>query len=122
MAAAPAFTAGQIVTVFRNRPRAEAAAEYADLAPRIQALAAGMPGFVDAKTFTADDGERVTIATFADEDSQRAWRDQVDHRAAQQAGRDRIYAAYTIQVCRTLRTGSHSRAGAYPLPADGAEG
>jgi heme-degrading monooxygenase HmoA len=122
MAAAPDFAAGQIVTVFRNRPRAEAAAEYADLAPRMQSLATAMPGFVDAKTFTAEDGERVTIATFADEDSQRAWRDQVDHRAAQQAGRDRIYATYTIQVCRTLRVGSHIHAGAHPLPADGADG
>jgi heme-degrading monooxygenase HmoA len=122
MTAEPPFATGQIVTVFRNRPRAEAADEYADLAPRIQALAASMPGFVDAKTFTADDGERVTIATFADEQSQRAWRDQADHRAAQRAGRDRIYDAYSIQVCRTLRAGTHTRAGWSPLPADGADG
>lgn len=122
MAEGPEFSAGQIVTVFRNRPRAEAADEYGDLAPRILALAQAMPGFVDAKTFTAEDGERVTIATFADEESQRGWREQADHRAAQRAGRDRIYADYTIQVCRTLRTGSHPRAGEHPLPADGAAG
>ena len=34
-------------------------------------LALAMPGLVDVKSFAADDGEHVTIATFADEESQR---------------------------------------------------
>ena len=103
---APAVAAGQIVTVFRSRLRPEAAGEYAATAAEIEALARTMPGLVDVKAFTAEDGERVTVVTFADEESQRAWREQADHRAAQRAGRDRFYAAYTIQVCRTIGTRS----------------
>ena len=57
-----------------------------------------MPGFVDAKTFTSDDGERVTIVTFADLASERAWRDHPEHRDAQRAGIDRFYAEYSIAV------------------------
>lgn len=100
------FRPGQIVTVFRSRLRPEAVDEYAPMASEMDRLAATVPGFVDAKTFTAADGERVTVATFADEDSQAAWREHVEHRAAQRAGRDRFYAEYSIQVCETMRAHS----------------
>jgi heme-degrading monooxygenase HmoA len=97
------FAAGQVVTVFRSRRRAGSADEYAATATEMFRLAHTMPGLVDVKTFASDDGEHVTIATFADEESQRAWREHAEHRAAQRAGRDRFYAEYSIQVCDTVR-------------------
>ena len=109
-AGTPAFAVGQVVTVFRSRVRPEAVAEYRATSPTILGLALTMPGLVDVKSFTADDGEHVTIATFADEDSQRAWREHAEHRVAQRAGRDRIYARYTLQVCETVRARSFSAA------------
>jgi heme-degrading monooxygenase HmoA len=104
------LAAGQVVTVFRSRLRPEAVDEYEPRATEMFALAHTMPGLVDVKSFTADDGERVTLVTFADAESQRAWREHPDHRLAQQAGRDRFYAEYSIQVCqctkvRTFTTG-----------------
>jgi heme-degrading monooxygenase HmoA len=88
----------QILTVFRNRLRPEHRDEYGATSTRMTDLAREMPGFVDAKTFTAEDGERVTIVTLADLDSERAWRDHPEHREAQRAGIDRFYADYSIQV------------------------
>jgi heme-degrading monooxygenase HmoA len=88
---------GQVITVFRSRLRADATA-YADHAARMSALAQTMAGYVDHKTFTADDGERVTVVTFADRDSHNAWRDHPDHRAAQRAGVRSYYSDYTVQV------------------------
>ena len=87
-----------ILTVFRNRLRDEAVDEYRPMSARMTELARAMPGFVDAKTFTADDGERVTVVTFADADSHAAWREHPEHREAQRAGIDRFYAEYSIQV------------------------
>jgi len=89
----------RIVTVFRSRLRPESAPEYHETAQRILELARTMPGFVDFKSFTADDGERVSIVTFASVETHRAWRDHPEHRAAQQMGRDRFYASYDITVC-----------------------
>jgi heme-degrading monooxygenase HmoA len=97
------LAAGQVVTVFRSRLRPEAVDEYEPRATEMFALAHTMPGLVDVKSFTADDGERVTLVTFADAESQRAWREHPDHRLAQQAGRDRFYAEYSIQVCQCTR-------------------
>jgi len=97
------LAAGQVVTVFRSRLRPEAIDEYEPRAAEMFSLAHTMPGLVDVKSFTADDGERVTLVTFADAETQRAWREHPDHRLAQQAGRNRFYAEYSIQVCDCTR-------------------
>lgn len=88
----------QVVTIFRNRLRDDAGGEYRDMAAEMSRLAREMPGYVEHKAFTADDGERVTLVTFADRASHDAWRDHPEHRAAQAAGIDRFYAEYAIQV------------------------
>ena len=67
------------------------------------------PGFVDAKTFVAEDGERLTIVRFEDADSQRAWASDGEHRAAQQRGRDDFYAEYRSVVCEDVREQSWSQ-------------
>jgi heme-degrading monooxygenase HmoA len=88
----------QVLTVFRNRLTAEGLDDYQVLSPVILELARSMPGFVDAKTFVAADGERVTIVTFTDRASHDAWRDHPDHRAAQRRGIAEFYEQYSIQV------------------------
>jgi len=87
-----------IITVFRSRLRPESLDDYRTMATRMDELARSMPGFLDAKSFTADDGERVTLVTFADQASQRAWREHPEHREAQRAGRGRFYVEYSLQV------------------------
>jgi heme-degrading monooxygenase HmoA len=103
------FAPGQIVVVFRNRLHPDGIADYGARATEIEGLARQMPGFVDVKSFVADDGERVTISTFADEDSVKAWRDHAEHRVAQQEGRSTFYAEYTIQVAETRRASEFTR-------------
>jgi heme-degrading monooxygenase HmoA len=88
-----------VVVIFRSRRREEAESEYAELRPHIQELAEQMPGFVNAKTFTADDGEHVTIVRFDTAAQERAWRDHAEHRAAQKLGRETFYSSYDIAVC-----------------------
>ena len=103
------FEAGQVVTVFRSRLRADANPAYGEHADRMSDLAATMPGYIEHKTFTADDGERVTIATFADQASHDAWRTQVDHREAQRTGIASYYETYSLQVATVDRVSSFSR-------------
>jgi heme-degrading monooxygenase HmoA len=93
-----ANTTAHVVTIFRNRLRDGAEHEYASVAPRMSELASQMNGFVDAKTFVAPDGERVTVVTFADQQSHDAWRDHPEHRVAQQRGISEFYSEYSIQV------------------------
>ncbi len=73
-----------------------------------------MPGFVEIKTFSADDGEHVSVVTFASEETQSAWRQHPDHRIAQQQGREDFYDDYLIQVCRV----SYERRFTRPVDVD----
>ncbi len=107
--AGPPFGEGQVVTVFRSRQRQGTEPEYQNLSAEIELMARSMPGFVDFKSFTAEDGERVSLATFASPVDQRAWRDDRSHRRAQQRGRDEFLDEYSIQVARCSYVSRWSR-------------
>ncbi len=100
---------GQIVTVFRSRLMDDANEAYFGHAERMAALADTMPGLVERKGFVAEDGERLTLVTFADRASHEAWRDHLEHRAAQRAGIDSYYAEYSIAVGVTDHASSFRR-------------
>lgn len=91
------------LVLFRNRLRPEATEAYGALAPEIAALAQQQPGFLSMKTFTATDGERVTIAQFESDEAVAAWRAHAEHREAQRRGRSEFYSEYTLQVCEVVR-------------------
>ena len=93
-----ALARGQVVTVFRSRRRDESEAAYVEVAVAMEAAARAAPGFIDFKTFVAEDGERVSLVTFDSPATHRRWRDDPRHRRAQQQGRDDFYLEYTVQV------------------------
>jgi heme-degrading monooxygenase HmoA len=92
----------QSVTVFRSRLRADVPDDFAPLAVELEQRARTFPGFVDFKEFTATDGERLAVVTFASAAAEAAWRDDPEHRDAQRQGRDRFYAEYDIAVCSVV--------------------
>jgi heme-degrading monooxygenase HmoA len=92
-----------IVTVFRSRLRPESAEQYFEWAARMSAVAKTMPGYISHKSFTAEDGERVTIVEFRDAESQRRWSTQMDHVDAKKKGRADFYVEYKLQICELMR-------------------
>ncbi len=92
-----------IVTVFRSRLKPDVKDEYMQWAMRMTALAKEMPGYISHKGFTAEDGERVTVVEFEDEDTQRAWSLHPEHVEAKIKGKKEFYQEYRVQVCRLLR-------------------
>ena len=104
------------VIVFRSRLREGIEAEYGSHAEKIYELAVNQPGFVDAKDFVAEDGERLALVEWASSPELDAWRELGEHRAAQERGRSHYYAEYSLQICTELRasrfvaaTGEHER-------------
>ena len=96
--------------MFRSRLRPDADA-YPEHAARISALARSMPGYVEHKVFTAEDGERVTLVTFADRESHDAWGRHPEHRDAQRAGVRDYYEEYSIAVGDVVRARGWVRPG-----------
>ena len=91
-----------LVVLFRSKlvPEPEG---YAEMAQEMETLARSMPGFVDVKSFKAEDGERLTVVWWEDEATLRAWRTHARHLVAQQAGRERWYEYYDMDVAEVKR-------------------
>ena len=106
-----------LVILFRSRLTAEAGDDYHGMADAMFAHARTFAGFVDVKSFTADDGERLTVVWWQDEATLKVWATDAKHRAAQQAGRDRWYEYYRMDVAEIVRVSNFDRAGTHLAPA-----
>ena len=92
-----------ILTVFRSRLNEEAREEYNELSQKISDLAEQTPGFKSKRSYTADDGERLSIVEFEDEESHRNWAENIVHQAAKDRAREHLYTEYMVQVCHVVK-------------------
>jgi heme-degrading monooxygenase HmoA len=92
-----------LVIVFRSR-LSDDVEGYEAMAEEMLETARTMPGYVDFKSYRADDGERVSIAWWENEESLTPWREHVRHRLAQRFGRERWYEFYDVQVAKVIRS------------------
>ena len=69
----------------------------------------GHAGLRRAQGFTAEDGERVTLVTFADRASARRLARHPEHREAQRAGVRDYYEEYSISVGEVDRASAWQR-------------
>lgn len=67
------------------------------------ALAETMPGFRSRRSYIAEDGERLSLVEFEDEESQRNWALNAEHVAAKERARDYLYSEYVVQICHVVR-------------------
>lgn len=100
---------GQIAVIFTAQRTAEDEPGYREAAAAMAALAAMQPGYCGMVSARGADGLGITISYWASQAAAQAWRDNPDHRAARDAGRDRWYAAYTIDVAQIGRSYNWSR-------------
>lgn len=92
-----------ILTIFRSRLRKGVEEEYYNLAPKIELEAESMPGFISRKAYVSDDGERLSLVAFENEESQREWAKNSVHVRAMNKGRESFYSEYFVQVCEVVR-------------------
>ena len=97
-----------ILVVFRSRLVPDPIG-YADMSEEMDKLARSSPGFVDVKSFKADDGERLTLVWWQDEDTLKGWRENVRHLFAQKAGREKWYEYYKMDVATVTRASNFVR-------------
>jgi heme-degrading monooxygenase HmoA len=92
-----------VITIFRSRLREGHLAEYQEVATRMAALARTMPGFRSIKTFTADDGERVSLIEFERLEDAEAFGKHPEHREVQRLGVERLYTEFHLATCEPIR-------------------
>jgi heme-degrading monooxygenase HmoA len=97
-----------VLVLFRSK-LVEEPHGYAEMAEEMENLARRMPGFVDVKSYLAEDGERLTVVRWQDHETMRQWREHARHAMAQRAGRERWYAWYKMDVAEVVRETSFER-------------
>jgi len=107
-----------VVTIFRSRLDPVHAVRYQSIAAQMRDLALAMPGFVSIKSFTAEDGERLSMVVFESAETHQAWREHPEHRKAQRLGWEAFYSEFSVVVCDSPRVVSKGPAAwALPQPA-----
>ncbi len=89
------------VVIFRAKART-LDADYTARAARMRELALKEFGCLDFCAVTEGDQE-VALSYWPDEASIRAWKQHTDHLMAQQLGRERWYASYSVEVAEVKR-------------------
>lgn len=89
------------VVIFRATVRS-LDAEYPAVAARMRQLALEQYGCIEFHSVTEGINE-VSLSYWPSEENIRAWKAHPEHVLAQQAGRERWYAAYSVQVAEIRR-------------------
>lgn len=77
-------------------------AEYSSLAARMRRIALERYGCIEFHSVT-EGGHEVSLSYWPSEESVRAWKADPEHLLAQQAGRERWYESYSVQVAEVKR-------------------
>ena len=75
-----------LVILFRSRLTEEAGDDYQDMAAEMRAYAKTQPGYVDFKSYQAEDGERISVVKWKDRETLEAWRQNARHREPRRVG------------------------------------
>ena len=94
-----------IAVLFEAWPAPGGGAEYLDLAAHLRPLLDGVAGFVSVERFQslADPGKLLSLSYWRDEDAIRRWREDGQHRAAQQRGKDGVFLRYRLRIATVVR-------------------
>ena len=103
-----------LVTLFRSRFAGDPGEEYNAWMQELLALVQQNPGFVDTKSFRADDGERLTVVRFRDQESLRNWSLNARHKEAKRLAKEKWYEYFEIEIAEVIRSSSFSRQESHP--------
>ncbi|GAB3020380.1 antibiotic biosynthesis monooxygenase family protein [Bowmanella dokdonensis] len=81
--------------------RTEGDKGYGEMADKMVELAAQQPGFLGIESAREEVG--ITVSYWADLDSIRNWKANLEHQEAQKLGREKWYASFKTRICKVER-------------------
>ena len=92
-----------MVILFRSQRTTAAGDDYAAMSREMLDRARAFDGFIDVKSFKAEDGEELTIVWWRDQASLNVWAADARHREAKAIGRQKWYEHYKLTVAEIVR-------------------
>jgi heme-degrading monooxygenase HmoA len=76
---------------------------YGQMAERMMDLAAKQPGFLGVESVRNENGLGITVSYWSSEEAIAAWKQHLEHKPAQEAGKRLWYADYYLRVAKVER-------------------
>ena len=94
-----------LAVIFEVIPTSEGKAEYFRIAAELRTLLEGIDGLISIERFQSlsDEHKILSLSFWRDEASISAWRNLMEHRQAQQKGRNSLFSSYRIRVAEICR-------------------
>jgi heme-degrading monooxygenase HmoA len=73
---------------------------YDKMAKDMEELARNQKGFIELESVRDHMGQGITVSYWKDKASIQSWKLDVDHLAAQKAGREKWYSEYRVRIAR----------------------
>ena len=91
--------------IFEVQPDPQRRQEYLDLAAALRPELEKLDGFISIERFASltEEGKMLSLSFWRDEAAVAAWRENLDHRAAQEKGRAGIFRDYRLRVAEVVR-------------------
>jgi heme-degrading monooxygenase HmoA len=104
--------------IFEVQPKPGRQQDYLDIAAALRPELEKIDGFISIERFQSltTEGKILSLSFWRDAAAVQRWREQAQHRRAQQRGRTEIFADYRLSVVEVVRQyGMFDRAQAPPL-------
>ncbi|MEH6650253.1 MAG: antibiotic biosynthesis monooxygenase [Motiliproteus sp.] len=110
-----------IAVIFEVYPAEGKTQQYLDIAAELKPLLSEIDGFISIERFASltEEGKVLSLSFWRDEQAIADWRQLETHRAAQQQGRDGVFANYRLRVAEVSR--DYGMASRQQAPADSKE-
>ena len=94
-----------IAVIFEVQPADDRRSAYLDLAAQLHARLEKIDGFLSIERFESlkMPGKILSLSFWRDEEAIRQWRNGSEHRAAQAAGRNGVFADYRLRIAGVIR-------------------
>jgi heme-degrading monooxygenase HmoA len=94
-----------IAVIFEVEPLSEGRDTYLNIAAQLKPIVENIDGFIALERFESlsTPGKLLSLSWWRDEEAVRAWREMSEHRAAQRAGRERLFANYRLRIAHVVR-------------------
>lgn len=94
-----------IAVMFEVEPADGKKEGYLELAAKMRPLLDEVDGFISVERFQSitNPDKMISLSFFRDEDALRNWRTLAEHRAAQKAGRNGLFAGYRLRIGSVMR-------------------
>jgi heme-degrading monooxygenase HmoA len=75
---------------------------YGNMAKRMEELAITQPGFLGVES--ARDEIGITVSYWESLDAIKNWKENVEHKIAQQKGQEEFYKTYKVEICKVEKS------------------